>query len=53
MGSVNMSKYEAWYDSLSPSMKTYLSNQAVWHDRDMWKAGIFGLFIGIIIGIIL
>ena len=48
-----MSKYEAWWDSLSPSMKTYLSNQPIWHDSDMWRAGIFGLVIGFILGVIL
>jgi hypothetical protein len=48
-----MSKYEAWYDSLSPSTKAYLSKQAVWHDSDMWRAGLFGAVIGFLIGVIL
>jgi hypothetical protein len=48
-----MSKYEAWWDSLSPSTKEYLKNQPIWHDSDMWKAGLFGLVIGFILGVIL
>ena len=48
-----MSKYEAWWDSLSPSTKEYLKSQPIWHDGDMWRAGIFGLVIGFILGVIL
>lgn len=46
-------KWEAWWDSLSPQMQSYLKAQPVWHDSDMWKAGIFGLLLGIIIGALL
>jgi hypothetical protein len=48
-----MSKYEAWWDSLNTSTKEYLKNQPIWHDNDMWRAGIFGLVIGFILGVIL
>ena len=48
-----MSKFQAWYDSLPEHTKTYLKNQPVWHDRDMWKAGILGLAIGLVIGVII
>jgi hypothetical protein len=48
-----MNKWTVWYDSLSPSTKEYLKNQPIWHDSDMWKAGIFGLVIGFILGVIL
>ena len=48
-----MSKYETWWVSLSPSTKEYLKNQPIWHDSDMWKAGLFGLIIGFILGVIL
>jgi len=48
-----MSKYEAWWDSLGPSTKKYLKNQPIWHDSDMWRAGIFGLVVGFILGVIL
>jgi hypothetical protein len=48
-----MNKYESWWDSLNPSTQEYLKNQSIWHDSDMWKAGIFGLVIGFILGVIL
>jgi hypothetical protein len=46
-----MSKYQAWWDSLSPTTKEYLKNQPVWHDRDMWRAGLLGCAIGVLIGL--
>ena len=46
-----MSKYQQWYDSLSEHTKTYLKNQPLWHDSDMWRAGIFGLVVGVVIGL--
>lgn len=48
-----MSKFQDWYDSLSPQTKEYLKNQPIWHDRDLVKAGLFGAFIGVIIGVAL
>jgi hypothetical protein len=48
-----MNKWDTWWDSLSPSTREYLKAQPVWHDRDMWKAGLFGLVIGLILGVIL
>jgi hypothetical protein len=48
-----MSKFQAWYDSLPEHTKTYLKSQPVWHDKDMWKAGLLGCAIGLIIGAIL
>ena len=48
-----MNKWEQWYEGLPESTKTYLKAQPVWHDRDMWKAGMFGVLVGIIIGAIL
>jgi hypothetical protein len=48
-----MNKWDAWWDSLHPNTKEYLRNQPIWHDRDMWKAGVFGLVIGIILGAML
>jgi len=44
-------KWEAWWDSLSPQMQQYLKSQPIWHDSDMWRAGIFGLVIGVLIGL--
>ena len=48
-----MNKWTAWYDSLPEHTKKYLKSQPIWHDSDMWKAGLFGLFIGIILGAML
>jgi len=42
-----------WFDSLPEHTKVYLKNQAIWHDSDMLKAGMFGLVIGFILGVIL
>jgi hypothetical protein len=42
-----------WFDSLPEHTKEYLRNQPIWHDSDMWRAGLFGLVIGFIIGVIL
>ena len=46
-----MSKFQAWYDSLPENTKQYLKSQPVWHDKDMWKAGLLGLSIGLILGL--
>jgi hypothetical protein len=48
-----MSKFQTWYDSLPEHTKQYLKSQPLWHDSDMWKAGLFGLVIGIILGVML
>jgi hypothetical protein len=45
-----MNKFQAWYDSLPEHTKTYLKNQPVWHDRDMCKALVLGMAIGLVIG---
>lgn len=45
-------KWEAWYDAQPEHIKSYLDQpHAIWYDSDMWKAGLFGLVIGIIIGL--
>jgi hypothetical protein len=48
-----MNKWTSWYDSLPEHTKEYLKKQPIWHDSDMWRAGIFGLVIGFILGVIL
>ena len=48
-----MNKWNVWYDSLPNHTKEYLKSQPIWHDSDMWRAGLFGLVIGLIIGVIL
>jgi hypothetical protein len=47
-----MSKFQLWYDGLHPNTREYLKNQPIWHDSDMWKASLFGAFIGFIIGVL-
>jgi len=42
-----------WFDSLPEHTKEYLRNQPIWHDSDMWRAGMFGLVVGFILGVIL
>ena len=44
-------KWEAWWDSLPEHTKEYLKSQPIWHDSDMWRAGLFGLVIGLILGL--
>jgi len=48
-----MNKWDAWWNSLSPSTQEYLKAQPVWHDVDMLKAAIFGAVVGFLIGVIL
>lgn len=48
-----MNKWQQWYDDLPNHTREYLKTQAVWHDSDMWKAGLFGFALGIIIGAII
>jgi len=48
-----MSKWAEWYDGLPNHTKQYLEDQPIWRDSDMWKAGLFGAFIGFIIGVAL
>ena len=40
----NKSTQDRWIEQMS--------NRPLWYDRDMWKAGIVGLFFGIIVGIL-
>ena len=46
-----MNKWDSWYDSLPEHTKQYLKAQPLWHDSDMWRAGLFGLVIGLILGL--
>jgi hypothetical protein len=48
-----MSKWNTWYDNLPEHTKQYLKSQPIWHDIDMWKAGILGAVVGFILGVIL
>jgi hypothetical protein len=48
-----MNKHNTWYDKLPEHTKQYLKSQPIWHDSDMWKAGMLGLLVGFILGVIL
>ena len=47
-----MTKWQQWYDSLSPSTKEYLEHQAIWTDRDLAKFAAIAFVAGVIIGIL-
>lgn len=45
-------KWEAWYDAQPDHIKRWMDqDHAIWYDRDMWKAGVVGVFVGILIGL--
>jgi hypothetical protein len=49
-----MNKWTEWYNAQPEHIKKWMDmDQAIWHDSDMWRAGLFGCFIGIIIGLVL
>ncbi len=48
---MQMSKWNAWYDSLPEHTKQYIKSQPIWYDRDMIKAFAWGAVFGIIIGL--
>lgn len=48
-----MNKWDAWWDSLSPTTQAYLKTQPLWHDIDLAKAFAIGALIGFVIGVIL
>jgi hypothetical protein len=47
-----MSKWDQWWDSLSPQMQEYLKKQPVWHDRDVAKFVSIALVVGFFFGYI-
>jgi hypothetical protein len=47
-----VSKYDAWWNSLSPQTQEYLKKQPIWHDRDLYKALAIGAVVGFVIGFI-
>lgn len=47
-----MSKYQAWWGSLSPQMQQYLKSQPIWHDRDLYKSLAIGAVVGFVIGFV-
>jgi len=43
-------KYEQWWDSLSPHTKTWLSNQPIWYDKDVAKFVTVAVIVGYLLG---
>lgn len=50
---MNNSKYQEWWDSLSPQMQEHLKNQPLWYDRDLVKVGVIFFIIGLLIGLVI
>lgn len=47
-----MNKWDVWWDSLPEHTKKYLESQPIWHDKDLFKAGLVGAGIGFFIGVV-
>jgi len=48
-----MAKFQSWYNQQNSTTQAWLDKQAIWHDKDMLISFGFGIFFGLIIGIIL
>jgi hypothetical protein len=48
-----MNKWQEWHDSLSPSTKQYLVDQAIWRDIDLFKFTAIAFVAGFLLGLIL
>jgi hypothetical protein len=46
-----MNKWDQWYDSLSANTQAHLSNQPVWHDRDLFKFSAIAFVLGVLLGL--
>lgn len=47
-----MSKWQQWYEVQPQHIKDWLDQpRAIWYDSDMWKAGLLGFAIGLVIGV--
>lgn len=47
-------KWEVWYDAQPQHIKDWYDQpRAIWYDTDMWKAGAFGMILGLCIGLML
>jgi hypothetical protein len=48
------SKWEAWYDAQPDHIKKWIDEpRPIWYDSDMWRAGLFGVVVGLMIGLII
>ncbi len=46
-----MNKWTKWYDGLPEHTKESIKNEPVWHDLDLFKMGVVGFFIGLLLGL--
>jgi hypothetical protein len=47
-----MQSHQDWWNKLHPNMQNYLKKQPLWHDSDMWRAGLVGAAIGFVVGVV-
>lgn len=47
-----MSKYQTWWDSLPEQTKTWLKNQPIYREKDLYKSLAIGAVVGFVIGFI-
>lgn len=47
------SEAQRWLEMQPKHTQEWLKKQAIWHDIDLFKAFGFGIFFGIIIGVVL
>jgi hypothetical protein len=46
-------KWQTWYDTQPQHIKNWIDQpRPAWYDRDMWKAGLYGVAIGFIVGVV-
>ena len=45
------SKWTTWYDQLPSHTKAHLTQQAIWHDRDIFKFATIAFVLGIFVGL--
>lgn len=49
---VTNKQWKEWRELQDPKTLAYLENQPIWRDRDLFKAVLYGIAIGIIVGFI-
>ena len=45
-------RHQKWIEQQPKHTQEWLKKQAIWHDSDMFKAGLIGVFFGLIIGLL-
>jgi hypothetical protein len=47
-----MGKWEKWYEAQPAHIKAWYDQpRAIWYDSDMLKAVVFGVLIGVLVGL--